>query len=288
MRRWEAGDADPSSQHLREMMLEMIDVVVHEVAERHGAIGGDGTEGAQMQVVGVTHAVAIGRGRRRHQPREVPVVRHPEQHELRPRGVLIALCGHPGVLLVALDDEVVAIAHPDEALVVVARRVHQVADDLARRPLAGRGTSRRRGVVEGEQRRCGAMNGVDEPTCEGWSIAVERSGGECGEREFTRGGHAVKVPWRARRRYAEGGVARASLPASLPTTAALHASSAPKSSVTTSSAVTGTRITPAIEAASVENRPPSMSTTISALHPTMAASAMSHAAPRRRRSRTPA
>ena len=107
--------------------------------------------------------VAIRRGRRRHQPREVPVVRHPEQHELRPRRVLIVLRGHPRVLLVALDDEVVAIAHADEALMVVARRIDEVSDDLARRPLAGRGTASRRGVVEGEQRGRGAMERVDEP-----------------------------------------------------------------------------------------------------------------------------
>ena len=43
-------------------------------------------------------------------------------------------------------------------------------------------------------------------------------------------------------------MARASRPASLPTTAALQASSAPKSSVTTRRAGTGTRITPAMDA----------------------------------------
>ncbi len=98
------------------------------------------------------------------------VVRRPQQHQLRPRGVLVALHVDPRVLLVAVDDEILAVAHADEPLVIVARRVHEVADDLSRRPLAGRRPARRLRIAQGEQLGRGAAQRIDEPAREGRRI----------------------------------------------------------------------------------------------------------------------
>src|SRR5689334_11214428 len=108
----------------------MIDVVAHEVLERDGAVARHRAEGTLVEVVHRTAPRAVGRGRRRHHARELPVVRQPEHHELEPWRVLIALTRYPPILLVALDDEIGPRAHADEALVVVARRVDEVPDDL--------------------------------------------------------------------------------------------------------------------------------------------------------------
>src|ERR1044072_8976189 len=107
----EAAVRAPSPEHLRQMVLQMIDVVAHEVVERHGAIPRHWTECPLIEVGYGAAAHAIRRGRRRHHTREVAVVRQPEHDELRPRRLAVALRPDPRVLLVALDDEIIAAGH---------------------------------------------------------------------------------------------------------------------------------------------------------------------------------
>src|SRR5258705_8371251 len=102
------------------MVLQMIDVVAHEVVEGHGAIAGYRTKRALVEVVHGAASRAIGGGRRRHHSCEMPVVRQPEHDELGPRRLLIALARDPFILLVAVDHEIVSSSHSDETLVVVA------------------------------------------------------------------------------------------------------------------------------------------------------------------------
>jgi hypothetical protein len=81
------------------------------------------------------HARHFGRGFR--DACQVQVEEPPERHQLGPRRLLVVLRRHPGVLVVAGKYEVVLKLRAHEALMIVRRRIDQVADDFSRRPFVG-------------------------------------------------------------------------------------------------------------------------------------------------------
>ena len=117
----------------------MADVVAHEVVERRRLAGRHRLPGQPIQVVPGVLPQPHGVGNRAHHPRQVIVVGGPEREELRPRRRLVLLRRDPRVLVVAGEDQIVLPGGADEALVVVGRRVDEMADDLLRGPLAWRG-----------------------------------------------------------------------------------------------------------------------------------------------------
>ena len=71
----------------------------------------------------------------------------------------VVLHAHPVVLGVAEEHEIVLELAADEPLVVVGGRVDEVADHLARRPLAGPGRAAGGLVGQREQARRGRIDG---------------------------------------------------------------------------------------------------------------------------------
>lgn len=70
-------------------------------------------------------------GYRRHDRCDMPVECDPEIEELVPVSVLIPLQLDPSLLIVAGEDEIVLPGRANKSLMVVARGVDEVADDLA-------------------------------------------------------------------------------------------------------------------------------------------------------------
>ena len=103
------------------MMVKVQDVVVHEVFEGGRGPGRHGTHCDAVEVVRAAFPPAdVSRGRGHH-PGQVTVERRPQGQEIFPARFLVVLQGHPLVLVVAGEDEVVLKRRPDESLVVVRR-----------------------------------------------------------------------------------------------------------------------------------------------------------------------
>src|SRR5687768_13747241 len=81
----------------------------------------------------------------------MPVEGCPQRYELVPRRVLIVLDIDPLILLVSGEDQVFLRSGAHKPLVVVAGRVDEVADDLARRPFAWSRAKRGLSVRDREQ-----------------------------------------------------------------------------------------------------------------------------------------
>ncbi len=147
---------------LADVMLQVADVVAHERVERRRAVAGHRLPRQLVEVVPRVLPEPDALGHRAHDPCEVQVVRLPEVHEFRPRRRLVVLARHPLVLVVGQEDEVGLPRGPDEALVIVGRRVDQVPDHLLRRPRARRGRPRGVGLRHATEVRRGGANGGDE------------------------------------------------------------------------------------------------------------------------------
>src|SRR5687768_17088820 len=116
-------------------MPDMADVVMHEMSERDDV---SRRQTAVGEAVGSHWAAAAAEYIIRHRlddPCEVSVVGRPYWHELRCGRLCVLLKRHPYVLFVRIDDETLRVLVDDEAPVVVASRVDEVADDFARAPL---------------------------------------------------------------------------------------------------------------------------------------------------------
>jgi hypothetical protein len=104
-------------------MLEVSDVIAHQVVERGGLALGNHPPPDLMKVVpgmlAKPHLVRDGD----HQPSQVQVVMEPELNQLGPGSILITLNRHPVVLRVSREHQVVLGRRPDETLMIVGRRI---------------------------------------------------------------------------------------------------------------------------------------------------------------------
>src|SRR2546430_13053527 len=96
-----------SRKYLREMMLQMVYVVVHEVVERGGTVFRHGAPRDAMKIVLRMNALAHLARRCRHHACELPVIELPEKHELLPWCGLILLPRDPIILRVPGKHEIV-------------------------------------------------------------------------------------------------------------------------------------------------------------------------------------
>ena len=151
-----------------------------------GDPAGHGTHGDAVEVVRAAFPPAdVSRGRGHH-PGQVTVERRPQGQEIFPARLLVVLQGHPLVLVVAGEDQVVLKRRSDESLVVVRRRIDQVADDLARRPLPRRRPAAGDVVAEGTKPGQRLVDGVRQ---------IDGAGGHgagCG-RDLRGGGQVMVV-----------------------------------------------------------------------------------------------
>src|SRR5688572_6466610 len=113
-----------SRVQLIEMMAQVRHVVRHQEAERDRRLGAAESSAVRQDVL----------GRRRDHVRQVTVVRRPQRRDVAKGDFRVALTRDPRVLVVAVELEVGAVLTEDEAPVVVARRVDEMAEDLARAP----------------------------------------------------------------------------------------------------------------------------------------------------------
>ncbi len=157
--------------HLREMVLEVRDVVAHEVIERRGLVGRIELPAELIHVVARVLAVAHVGGHGVHNANEVPVVRLPQRDDLGPRRRRVPLQADPIVLRVAREHEVVLAVRAHEALMVVRRRVDEMANDLLRGPCAGFRPPRHRRLRQSLEPWRGVVDGAFE-------VANEIGGGE--------------------------------------------------------------------------------------------------------------
>lgn len=123
-------------------MLQVPDVIAHEVVERCGSIGREELPGELVKIVTHARTQTLLLGNRIHHMRDVEIVCTPELHELTPRLLLISLPLHPSILLIALEEKIILKPRSHEALMVVGGGVDQMTDHLLRRPLPRRRTPR--------------------------------------------------------------------------------------------------------------------------------------------------
>ena len=119
------------------MVMQMKDVVAHEVVEGRRRVSRHRLPGQLVEVVMLSLSQPHLVRRRLHEPCDVQIVGPPQGDEVLPRRVLVTLHRHPVVLGVAGKDQVVLKLGPYEALMVVGGGVDQASDDLLGRPLAG-------------------------------------------------------------------------------------------------------------------------------------------------------
>src|SRR5687768_3197898 len=74
---------------------------------------------------------------RLHRRRDLPIESRPQIHELRPWPLAVAVRGNPGLLFVAGPGERINKSRAHEALMIVGRRIDQMAEDLLADPFAG-------------------------------------------------------------------------------------------------------------------------------------------------------
>ena len=92
-----------------------------------------------VEVVASARAFALVGRKGVDDARDLEVEAAPELDQLAPGSVGVATRADPVVLVVRGEDQVVLEPRANKPLVVVRGGVDQVADQLARRPLAGRG-----------------------------------------------------------------------------------------------------------------------------------------------------
>lgn len=149
----------------------MGDVVQHEELEGRRCDGLLGLECNLIEIVTGVDLATNGFGYRGHDTHKMSIVRRPEVEEFPPRDVLISLQLHPPVLVVSSEDKVRHPGRSHEALVIVARRIDEVPDDLAGRPRAGSWARRRFGIPYPPQQGLGPLDdGAKLASCEGLSI----------------------------------------------------------------------------------------------------------------------
>src|SRR5512146_335625 len=123
-------------QDLGNVMLQMADVIAHEVLESRGLVPRHGLPCDFVKVVTGPRPLPSGCRHRLDHSGEMEVEEAPQPDEVRPRGSLIALRRYPRLLLVTRKHEIVHELGADKALMVVRGGIDQVADDLLRGPLA--------------------------------------------------------------------------------------------------------------------------------------------------------
>ena len=69
---------------------------------------------------------------------EVSIVGDPQCRDIAKRHVGVALPFHPALLVVAIEDDGAGVLRDEKSSMVVAGRIDEVAENLARAPLAGR------------------------------------------------------------------------------------------------------------------------------------------------------
>src|SRR5271157_4968758 len=109
-------------------MLEVVHVAIDQRGERNGFLAADDADQRQ-----------VGRWNGADDVQQMAVEKEPEVHQVRPGLGGVGLDGHPGFLVVIGKVEASGDAGADQALVVVAGGIDQVAENLLFRPSAGRG-----------------------------------------------------------------------------------------------------------------------------------------------------
>src|SRR5688572_14361039 len=108
---------------LFQVMAQMGQIVLDQKPQRDGIAGADAARHVQHAVWYASNRVG-----------QMTIVERPELDQVQPGTALRVLRAHPGVLLVSGKDETAAKLRADEALMVVRRRVDQMAEDFLEGP----------------------------------------------------------------------------------------------------------------------------------------------------------
>ena len=101
------------------MVMQVPDVIAHEVVERRRRVGRHHRPGAFEEIVLRVYTQADVVWHSRHHASEVPVVERPQIDQLVPVGVLIPLRADPAILFIAWKDQIVHPLRAHESLVVI-------------------------------------------------------------------------------------------------------------------------------------------------------------------------
>jgi len=125
------------------MMLEMRDVIAHEIIKRCRFIARNWLPRKFVEIVLCPFAKTLVNRRGLHDARDVKIEISPKCDQFIPRRVAIPLKRNPGILLVTIKDQIFLELCTNEPLMVIGSRIDQVADHLAWTPFARPGTSAR-------------------------------------------------------------------------------------------------------------------------------------------------
>src|SRR5262245_49334605 len=117
-------------EDLLQVMVEVADVVLHVVAQHEGLV-----------LARADPVLVAARGHLRHHVQQVAIVGAPQLDDRLPRLLGVLLHGDPSLLLVGREVDLLGELAAHEALVVVAGRVHEVAEDLLGAPFPGGGAA---------------------------------------------------------------------------------------------------------------------------------------------------
>ena len=155
---------------LFEVVTKVRDVILHQEPKRDNAIRP------------IPRLLERRRRRNGNDVSQVPVIGSPQGHNVTKRHLRVLLAGDPIILVVPLKDDRRLVAADHEPPVVVARRIHQVAEDLPGAPAA----------VARPLGRAGFVHVVKE--VEGVADDGVQIGGDGGWRHLAWGGEAPEWP----------------------------------------------------------------------------------------------
>src|SRR6185437_7934776 len=123
------------------MVLQMADVIAHEIIECCGLIPRHGLPRNLIEIMSCPRPGTFVISGGLHHARDVEIEVVPQRDELAPGRIVITLHRHPRVLVVTRKLKIVPELCPNEALVIVGSRIDEMTNYLSRAPLPRRGAT---------------------------------------------------------------------------------------------------------------------------------------------------